>query len=295
MDTRQQQHARDYNAISPSAKALVLLKGLTNIPFAKETAILVSLPGTYEPDVTNTDLAFWKRVVHFEIRYWSLDQLLAPLQIKNVLELSSGYSFRGLKTVIERPVRYIDTDLPNVIQEKQEFIKSLRHEIMPLSGTLEMRALNALDEEQFNDVLQSFPAGPIVIVNEGLLMYLDTEEKKRLCSIIRNVLLKRGGYWITGDIYIRSTLEKIKSEKADTLKELVDQQRIEENMFDSFDSAKAFFENLGFELDKEAELDLSKISSLKYLVQNSTEAQLAEMQQAQKVQASWRLKVTERS
>ena len=78
MDTRQQQHARDYNAISPSAKALVLLKGLTNIPFAKETAILVSLPGTYEPDVTNTDLAFWKRVVHFEIRYWSLDQLLAP-------------------------------------------------------------------------------------------------------------------------------------------------------------------------------------------------------------------------
>ena len=32
---------RDYNTISPSAKSLLLMKGLTNIPFAKEAAQLL--------------------------------------------------------------------------------------------------------------------------------------------------------------------------------------------------------------------------------------------------------------
>ena len=88
--------ARDYTAISPSAKSLLLLKGLTSIPFAKATAELVSGPGSYDAGMQNTDFAFWKRVVHFEDRYWSVDQLMAEVDISNILELSSGFSFRGL-------------------------------------------------------------------------------------------------------------------------------------------------------------------------------------------------------
>ncbi len=62
-------------------------------------------------------------------------------------------------------------------------------------------------------------------------------------------------------------------------------------MFDSFDAAKAFFENRGFVIDKEAEFDLSSISSIKYLINHATQSQLAEMQTHPKIQATWRMKV----
>lgn len=109
--SEQRTNSRDYNSISPSAKSLLLLKGITNIPCARDAAELVTFPGKYNPDLDNKDLAFWKRVVHFESRYWSINQLLEGLTINNILELSSGFSFRGLDTVRNREVHYIDTDL----------------------------------------------------------------------------------------------------------------------------------------------------------------------------------------
>ena len=125
MDTRHNEK-RNYNDISPSAKSLVLLKGLTNIPFARETAALISHPEKYVPEFENTDLAFWKRVVHFEMRYWSIDQLLSELAISNILELSSGFSFRGLDTVSKKKVFYIDTDLEELIASKKVILQSPR-------------------------------------------------------------------------------------------------------------------------------------------------------------------------
>jgi hypothetical protein len=96
---------KDFISISPSAKALLLLKGLTDIPFARDTAELISFPKKYAPDFTNKDFAFWKRVVHFEQRYWSIDKALSFLPTNNFLELSSGFSFRGLD--MSRTARYI--------------------------------------------------------------------------------------------------------------------------------------------------------------------------------------------
>jgi hypothetical protein len=95
-------HKRDFSTISPSARALLLLKGLTNIPFARKAAELMMHPDKYEPDFDNKDFGFWTRVVHFEYRYSSVNQLLSALPVKNVLELSSGFSFRGLDMVRQK-------------------------------------------------------------------------------------------------------------------------------------------------------------------------------------------------
>lgn len=291
MHKLQPPNTRDYNAISPSAKSLLLLKGLTNIPFAKATAELISFPDQYNPDSNNKDLAFWKRVVHFENRYWSIDELLSQLRINNILELSSGYSFRGLDTVRHNQVHYIDTDLPNVINKKKELMAALEASNVNTKGNLVTIPLNALDEKQFNEVVNSFPEGPIVIVNEGLLMYLNTNEKEHLCKTIYKILKQRGGFWITGDIYIKSTLERFNEQSDDSLKELVEQQHIEDNMFESFAVAEDFFRKSGFVIGKAATIELSKLSSLTYLVANATAAQLTEMQAYPKIQATWSLKV----
>ncbi|MDR3609431.1 MAG: hypothetical protein P4L27_02585 [Ignavibacteriaceae bacterium] len=41
---------RNFNTISPSAKSLLLMKGLTNIPFAKEGAEFIMYPEPYSRD-----------------------------------------------------------------------------------------------------------------------------------------------------------------------------------------------------------------------------------------------------
>jgi O-methyltransferase involved in polyketide biosynthesis len=285
-----QQEGRDFSKISPSAKSLLLLKGLTQIPYAREAAEIMSFPEHYHPDFDNTDLAFWTRVVHFETRYWSIDQLFSDLDVHNVMELSSGFSFRGLSMVKENNIHYIDTDLGNVIEYKKQLIDKLVGRDFLTKGKLEMLPLNVLDEKEFNLIVERFQDGPLVIVNEGLLMYLNNKEKEKLCKIISGVLARKGGYWITADIYRRATLPRLKDEK-DELKELTDQQRIEENMFESFEAAKEFFLKQGFIVDMESTMDFSKITSIPYLFKNATEAELNAMRAVPQVQTTWRLKL----
>src|SRR5215510_3562672 len=89
-------HSKDFSSVSPSAKSLLLAKAYTNIPFAKETAALMDRDEIFDLSFDENDFWFWIRVMHFELRYWSIDQLLKETSERNILELSSGFSFRGL-------------------------------------------------------------------------------------------------------------------------------------------------------------------------------------------------------
>lgn len=283
--------ARDYTTISPSAKSLLLMKGLTNIPYAKEVSSLMQGPEIFDLDFKEKDFRFWMRVMHFESRYWSVDQLLKKTNHKNILELSSGYSLRGLDMCSKEDVHYIDTDLPEIIATKQQMTEKLglgKH----TKGKLTLLPLNALDETAFNEVIARFDDGPITIVNEGLLMYLNTEEKKRLCHTIYNLLKERGGYWITADIYtklseeIRNAMPKSKSEA-----EFLEQHRIEENKFDSYEAAETFFKQQGFEIVKEADIDFKELSVVPYLLKTLPPEVRNSKNPPPKIQATWMLKV----
>lgn len=281
---------RDYSTISPSAKALILLKGLTNIPYAKETATLISLPEKYVQDYSSREMFYWARVLHFEYRYWSIDQLLKDIHPKNILELSSGFSFRGLAAVQKEEVHYIDTDLPNVIDTKKHFIETLKGTDFHAKGTLEILPLNALDELAFDATVNHFPSGAVVIVNEGLLMYLGTPEKEKLCSMIRKVLLERGGYWITADIYIKNDYGNVRTGMSDELNQFFQQHHIVDNMFDSFEAAEAFFNQNGFAIDKEAEMNYQEMTVMPYLLQSATAEHMEMAKRRGKIHATWRLK-----
>ncbi|MDR3628133.1 MAG: hypothetical protein P4L45_14920 [Ignavibacteriaceae bacterium] len=282
---------RNFNTISPSAKSLLLMKGHTNIPFAKQTAELVMLPVKYTPDFNLKDRTFWARVLHFENRYWSINQLLNDLPVKNILELSSGYSFRGLEKIHEGDYHYIDTDLPEMISTKKEFVSALQSNNHNAKGKLELLPLNALDENSFKEIVSRFPAGEVAIVNEGLMMYLDNTEKEKLCSIIHKILMEHGGYWITADIYLKNKMDKLDLKINKGTKEFFEQHKIEDNKFNSFEDAKLFFNKAGFTVDKEAHINSSQLSALKYLRKSISLFQLFKMSRAGKMQSSWRLKV----
>jgi O-methyltransferase involved in polyketide biosynthesis len=284
---------RNYSSISPSARALLLLKGFTDIPFALEAAKLISRPDHYQPDFSIKDLAFWARLLHFESRYKSINQLLSGLPIQNILEISSGFSFRGLSSVLNKEIYYIDTDLPEIITAKLNLLNDLLPHDAILHGELETLALNALDEIAFTVTAGHFPKGEVVIINEGLLVYLDMDEKRKLCSNIREVLRQRGGYWITADIYVKSPNRFPELKMNDKLQEFFREHRVEENKFNSFEEAEAFFKAEGFVIDKEAEAEHQNSGSLKHLWANATQEQLDNLRRGGRIRATWRLKLVD--
>jgi hypothetical protein len=78
--------------------------------------------------------------VHFENRYWSINRLLQQTDSTNILELSSGYSFRGLDLCNKNErIHYIDTDLPAVVKLKQDMIFRL-HLDKEIKGKFETAA-----------------------------------------------------------------------------------------------------------------------------------------------------------
>ncbi len=285
------QDQKDFSSVSPSAKSLLMMKGYTSIPYAKETAALMQGGEVFDLNFEDKDFWFWIRVMHFENRYWSIDQLLKAADSKNILELSSGYSLRGLDLCVkDKSIHYIDTDLPDVVKVKQDMIDQLKLD-NDLKGKFELLALNAMDVTAFDDVVNRFDVGPLAIVNEGLLMYLNMDEKKQLCSTVHSTLKQRGGYWITADVYVKrsaemtASLPQSKSEAA-----FMEQHNIEENKFASYEAAEVFFKEQGFELVKEAVPNYAELSVMPQLLKVLPEELRASKQPPPKIQATWMLR-----
>ena len=285
------QDPKDYTSISPSAKSLLLMKGYTNIPFAKQTAALMEGSEIFDLSFDDKDFWFWMRVMHFESRYWSIDQLLRETDRRNVLELSSGYSLRGLDLCVrDERVHYIDTDLPDLVASKRDMIA--RADLgKDVKGRFELLPLNAMDEEAFNDIIQKFEEGPVTIVNEGLLMYLDTDEKIRLCKTIHGVLKGRGGQWITADVYVkRSEAMRLELHQSKSEKAFFEEHHIEENKFENYELAREFFRKQGLEVVGEAVPDYEKLSVMPQLLKALPEELRDSKEPPPKIQATWMLR-----
>lgn len=285
------QEQKDFSSVSPSAKSLLMMKGYTNIPYAKQTAALMEGSEVFDLNFNDKDFWFWIRVMHFENRYWSIDQLLQQTESRNILELSSGYSLRGLDLCVkDETVHYIDTDLEELVAVKQSMIDNLQLN-KDVKGRFELLPLNVMDTQEFGNVVSRFEDGPLTIVNEGLLMYLNEGEKKQLCKTIHAILKQRGGYWITADIYVQrdaeatASMPQSKSEAA-----FLEQHNIEENKFKSYEAARAFFEAQGFELLKEAVPNYQELSVMPHLLKVLPEEVRNSKQPPPKIQATWMLK-----
>ena len=245
MNSETQGAARDYSTISPSAKSLLLMKAQSTIAFAKEAAAL--LFGDIVPEELGdaAQIAGAKsRLRHFEARYRSLDILLEEAGCSRVLEIGAGLSFRGLELARTRDTFYLDTDLPEIVALKAELVAKMHP--APLTGTLRLQALNALDSAAFRAAIEDVPAGPIAIANEGLLPYLDQEEKTRLAENVRSALRDRGGVWLTADVYVRHQKGAAPTVGYGRSRKFLEQHRVEENKFSDWEAAEKFFTMNGF-------------------------------------------------
>jgi O-methyltransferase involved in polyketide biosynthesis len=288
------QAARDFSTISPSALALLELKAQTDIPFAARAAALVSrLADVDRLDITSDTGLYWGRVLHFESRYHSINSLIETLTPGNILELSSGYNFRGLDLLQRSGIHYVDTDLPDLIAQKSVLVHELMKHVVPGRGSrLELQPLNVLDAAAFYGVMQHFGEGPVTIINEGLLMYLNDDEKTQLCRNIRGELELRGGCWITGDIYIRDPRYEQHLQSGDELGRLFKQHQIYDHMFNSEAAAEAFFNREGFVVDQVADIDESKLSAVARIMTETDGQTREELRRQAPPRKTWRLRVS---
>jgi O-methyltransferase involved in polyketide biosynthesis len=110
-------------------------------------------------------------------------------------------------------------------------------------GALRVFPLDALDPSAFRAAVAELPGGPIAVVEEGLLMYLDDAEKIRLAANVREALSTRGGAWVTADIYVRSETRVFREERT---RRFLEAHGVEEKKFAHFEAAADFFAANGF-------------------------------------------------
>ncbi|PRY04298.1 leucine carboxyl methyltransferase [Pontibacter ummariensis] len=282
-------NTRDYSLISDSAVTLMLLKAQTNIPYAHEAANHLLSPEKVKAYSDRNDFGFWASVVHFEHRYVTVNQLIADSKTDNLLELSSGLTYRGHNLLQTRIVKHcIDTDLPDIIQAKKDLATALGIKT-PAGGRMQMLPLNVMDREQFNHTVTEFDSGKLLIVNEGLLVYLNKAEIEQLCKTIHTILKERGGYWITSDIYIKHAFVQGSTRQTKEWDSFFKRQSVSSFSFADFQEAQDFFEANGFTVDKVAAPAYEGLSSAASLMAVATEEQLNALRSDGQIQATWRL------
>ena len=216
-----------------------MVKAHTTLPFARQAAELVFGADAVAADESTGDADERRR--HFELRARSLDTALDDVAAQHVLELAAGFSFRGLDRAARSHVTYLDTDLPGVAAAKAELVATLAP--AALSGTLRVHALDALDREAVEAAVAMLPPGPIAVVHEGLLMYLDPAEKAQLAATIHACLRARGGVWITADVYVRRDTNPVRNP---VVAQFLIDHNVEQNKFADWAAAEAFFTGHGF-------------------------------------------------
>jgi O-methyltransferase involved in polyketide biosynthesis len=93
---------------------------------------------------------------------------------------------------------------------------------------------------------------PIVVINEGLLRYLDFNQKTIVARNIYTLLQQFGGVWITPDITLREVMkaeDNVYKGQNDQISSKIG-VNIHENCFENVSEAQKFFEILNFTVEK---------------------------------------------
>jgi O-methyltransferase involved in polyketide biosynthesis len=231
-----------YDRISPTAWLIAEGRTFSDIPYSKEIFDAMGKVSRPENSLANAyPHAMFSR---FEARYKLVNQLISEQNTSQILELASGFSPRGLSMTQASNAEYVELDLPGIISQKRQ-IFSIIKQITPQN--LHLESGSALDASDITRAAQHFDRDKeIIVVNEGLLRYLNFDEKTALAANVAALLKKFDGVWITPDVTLsvftrrEGIVEKTKSLTG------VD---VNQNAFDDMEGAKAFFDDLGFSID----------------------------------------------
>lgn len=252
----------DPSLISVTAKVAAYYRQFSDIPFAQEAAKRIGADATFdqilrEHGLERDKLTFYAPM--FEARYKSLTQLLrsgAP----QVLELASGYSLRGLDLTRSGGIRYVETDLPDVVAEKLRLLEDVRqhHGILP-SPQHVVTSTDALDLDQVRAAAAVLDTRqPLTVLCEGLIMYLSKQETEQLATNIHRLLGEfAGGCWLTPDFTFRAEARDLPPERVRLREAItgVTQRQVDASAFEDSHEFAAFLGRVGFSVQVRSQVD----------------------------------------
>ena len=133
---------------------------------------------------------------YLEMRHRALEKVLIDEQPDCVVELGAGMSRRGLTWAADHGVRYVEVDLPHMVDAKRDTIQTrvpanVRSRAGELLSHVSMDVLSDGLIDELGSVL-SGAKSPVVLA-EGLLGYFPMDERAQIVARIRQALTRTGG------------------------------------------------------------------------------------------------------
>jgi O-methyltransferase involved in polyketide biosynthesis len=244
----------DFDKISPTALMTAQARQFSDIPYTREIAalshaeaVVQQMLGQDQDNPLVRGLA-----VLVEARYRAIEQVRANFSAPQILELASGLLPRGMIVSQDSEITFIESDLPEMIQQKHQ----LAQQLIGDRSNLHFLAINATDSLDFQNLQDYFQSNqPVTILCEGLLMYLTFTEKEQVFTNVREILQTYGGVWITSDLTTRLTSEQ--TGRNDSSFQSVNQKftsltgrSFAKNEFDDLDHVRQFVQTNGFQLEE---------------------------------------------
>jgi O-methyltransferase involved in polyketide biosynthesis len=253
----------DSSLISVTAKLAAYYRQFSDIPFAREVAQRIGADAAFDEILREHGLEREKLTFYapmFEARYKSITQLILQSGASQVLELASGYSLRGLDLTGGGSIRYVETDLPEVVAAKRGLLEDLRqHHAMPRSPHHVVTAADALDFDQVRSSAAVLdPGQPLTVLCEGLIMYLSKEQTAQLATNVRRLLGEfAGGSWITPDFTFKAEARDLPPERVRLREAItgVTQRQVDASAFEDGHDLETFLGRLGFDVRVRSQVD----------------------------------------
>jgi O-methyltransferase involved in polyketide biosynthesis len=260
----------NFENVGTTAMFVAYLRQVSGMPIAGEIAKLANakehvdkfidgVKKKFDLSPEQADELIKKFAPSMELRQLSITNLLKSRGVKNVLEIASGISSRGIEMTQDSEINYVESNMPKMIAEKE---KLARHFLPEGRNNLSFVAANALSLDDLKKAVEKLK-GPIAIVNEGLLGYLTREEKITVMKNIRQILQEKGGFWVTTDF---STPEDRKDdfgnkelqESVYEMMKKVTSRFMGDSTFSDENEIFNFIEGNGFEVEVLNQIDFSE-------------------------------------
>lgn len=254
--------------ISPTAKLVAYFREFSDILFATDVSRIIGAKDLTKqlcPD--EAMLADLKKFAApaLEARYKSMLSAVKKTGITQVLELASGLSFRGLLMTNDPSIIYVESDLPELTEEKKKIIQQVERMRQAMDRpNLFMEPVNALSLQDLQFATRHFDyRKPIAIIHEGLYMYLSRVEKETLADNIKHILQTFGGVWLTPDFMLAEESAKLLDHpKAAAMmthmtKVITDLtgRNLQQEQFKDESDLHEFFERIGFKIKATPQID----------------------------------------
>lgn len=241
----------EFDRISPTALVIAHLRSyMRHTPYVEEIARrsnaaqeFNSLPlSQYPHDFT----------ILMQGRYQTLSYLVEQYNNRNIVEVASGISARGLTLTEKRTdYTYVETDLPRSIKTKQALVSDILQNTE--RSNLHFSPLDITNGQQLDAAITLLGKGSTTLVSEGVFAYLNREAIAEAARNIHRILSDRGGVWLT-DMVTQEVVNRSRTALDDGSRELVDALSVlstvelSQTALKDESDARSFFDALGFKI-----------------------------------------------